>query len=211
MNEFAPEAREMKVTDIQLNSKNISVTPYGVEFVSSPSIEEWKTAVLAVQKVHGMTQFYLGDLIVYAESPVTGWGETKYADLVDATGYENNTLRRFASVARRFSPKFREEIAKRVDTYPHVSFGHFQLVTSLDDNYAGYFLEKAAENRWGVARLREELARELYEESEERQVEEWRGELKAALTRIKNSEPQIIEIRSIRDGEVIATETIEIG
>lgn len=169
MKEIQPEAREeVKETAIQLESKNISLTPYGVEFLAAPSIEEWKRAVLTVQKVHGMTQFYLGDLAIYANNTeVTGWGESKYDDLVASTGYEYITLSNYASVARRFTPTFREEILKQCDSNHNISFAHFRLVMSLDDNFASYYLRKAADNRWGIARLREELEREYYEAEEE--------------------------------------------
>lgn len=139
-------------------SKHIKITPYAVEFDGSPSIEEWHKAVLGIQKVHGMMQFYLGDLMVYAESPVTGWGESKYSDLIEHTGYDYQTLRNFASISRRFVPQFREEVLSlRKDT--SLSFGHFNIVAGLDDVPAKHFLEMVRDSRWTVEKLRNEVAK----------------------------------------------------
>ena len=85
----------------------------------------------------------------------------------------------------------------------------------MDDNYAGYYLKKAADNKWGVVRLREEIIRDANDgrlpEHAERDVVVWKQNVRASLTRIYDSEPEVIEIRSIRNGEVVATETIEIS
>lgn len=140
---------------------HIAVTEYGIEFDSEhrPTIDEWLSVVNRVQKIHGMSQFYLGDLIVFAESPVTGWGESKYTDLIEATGYDYQTLRIFASVARRFNPTVRKLVYSNKQITNSVTFAHFQHVASLDDEHALYFLEKVAEGRWTVRRLREEIER----------------------------------------------------
>lgn len=151
---------EVKVTEEVQGSEHIKFSPYGVTFEGSPTIKEWHQAVLGVQKVHGMLQFYLGDLMVYAESPVTGWGQSKYEDLIANTGYEYATLVEFTTVARRFSITFREEIlGKQLGSSLTVSFKHFKMVASLDDVPAKYYLEQARDQKWTVAKLREEVAK----------------------------------------------------
>lgn len=70
-------------------------------------------------------QWYLGDLAVYAESPVTGWGESKYIDLIEGTGYDYDTLKQYGVVARRFTPSFRGDFFKQGGTYLHLSWNHF--------------------------------------------------------------------------------------
>jgi hypothetical protein len=142
----------------EIESKNIQITPYGVEFLNKPTIEEWHKAVLGVQKVHGMMQFYLGDLMVFAESPVTGWGESKYQDLMDATGYEWNTLHSYATVARRFTKEFRKDVLN-TDVQTSVSFEHFVRVASLDDVPAKHFLEMVRDSKWTISKLRDEVAK----------------------------------------------------
>lgn len=148
------------MNELAIKSPNIKATQYGIEFTGNPSIKEWYQAVQAVQRVNGMCQWYLGDLIVYAESPVTGWGESKYEDLLEATGYEYSTLAGFAKVARRFSPEIREAVLEKdLRTYANVSFGHFERVAPLSDEKALYFLEMVRDGGWSVAKLREEIAR----------------------------------------------------
>lgn len=148
---------EVKVADEVVGSENIKITPYAIEFAGSPTIEEWHKAVLGIQKVHGMMQFYLGDLIVFADSPVTGWGESKYQALIEQTGYDYQTLRVFAAVSRRFTPDFRKQILEYVATSQHVSWGHFREVMALGDIPARHFLEMVSKARWSVVKLREEV------------------------------------------------------
>lgn len=149
-------AIEVKATQEVVDSQHIKVGQFGITFDGAPTIREWHETVLAVQKVHGMLQFYLGDLMVYAESPVTGWGQSKYEELIATTQYDYPTLRNYASLARRFSVGFREEImSPRGD----ISFSHFKEVWSLDDVPAKYYLEQSRDQRWTVAKLREEVAK----------------------------------------------------
>ncbi len=148
----------VKVIDSnEIESKNIEVGEWGLTFKGQLSVEEWYNTALAIQKFDGKLQWYLGDLAVYAESPVTGWGESKYKELIDATGYAYETLTKYATVARRFPITLREMILEHMELTPSVSFSHFQEVKGLDDNFAMYFLQKAADNAWGVAKLREEI------------------------------------------------------
>lgn len=128
---------------------------YGAEITTSLTPDEWCKAVEAVGKVNSMTQFYLGDLVVYAESPVTGWGE-KYTDLVELTGYENQTLRSYAVVARAFPQTIREEI---VGAHQQISWEHFRRTLGLDLDTAKRFLETAGEAGWSTRRLAEEVAK----------------------------------------------------
>jgi hypothetical protein len=204
---------EVVVEEQVLGSDNIKITPFGVEFLNKPTIKEWHEAVLGVQKVHGMMQFYLGDLMVFAESPVTGWGESKYEDLMEATGYEYNTLMQFTAVSRRFSPEFRKQLYSSTDVY-NLSWKAFQTVSSLDDVPAKHFLEMVRDSKWTIAKLRDEVAKfkngGILPEKAERQVEEWRQQVKESLKVIYNSQPDFIEIRSFKGGKLVATETVEI-
>lgn len=137
----------------EIESKNIEVGEWGLTFKGQLTIQEWYDTALTIQKFDGKMQWYLGDLAVYAESPVTGWGESKYADLVAATGYSPESLSNMARVARRFPISFREKMPLRNG----ISFNHFAVVVKLEDAFAEYWLKKAAENGWGVAKLREEI------------------------------------------------------
>lgn len=151
-------SKEIKVIDAsEIEGKNVEVGEWGLEFKGQLTPQEWYETALAIQKFDGKLQWYLGDLAVYAESPVTGWGESKYADLIAATGYSEETLKKYATVSRRFTVEQRTMFLKQVELTPRVSFSHFQEVKGLDDNFAFYWLQKANDNGWGTAKLREEI------------------------------------------------------
>jgi hypothetical protein len=148
------------MNEIAIQSKNIKATEYGIEFAGNVTMKEWFQAVQSVHKVKELCQWYLGDLIVYAESPLTGWGE-KYNELIDITGYDYGTLAKFAYAARRFTPGFRESVFSaggKNSSYINLSWGHFIEVASLSDEKALYLLDAAQEGGWGRDRLREEVA-----------------------------------------------------
>jgi len=207
MNKIVPEARK------DLVSTHIAPTPYGLKIEGQPSLEEWSDAMKLVQGGELLMQWYKADLAACAESITTGWGESKYDNLADKFDNSTDTLKDLASVARRFSLSFREKLVGRTPDVFSLSMSHFKTVMGMADEYAEYFLVKAAENRWGRDRLREEIIRSKNNGQlpEPRMIEEWRKEVRSSLTRIYDSEPEIIEIRSIRNGEVVATETIEIN
>ena len=147
----------------EIESKNVEVGEWGLNFKGQLTTEEWLDVALSIQKFDGKIQWYLGDLAVYAESDVTGWdkkkedGKSKYDDLINATGYDRKTFTDYATAARRFTPLWREEFTKDNPLRNGLSFNHFRAVITLDDNFAGYWLDKAGNNAWGVAKLREEI------------------------------------------------------
>ncbi len=137
---------------VQFDSKNITVTPYGIEFPGTPSLAEWKRAMLGLQKAATMVQFYLGDLYLYAEYQ---WGGDTYKDLVEHSGYDKQTLMHFTWVSRRFPLSLREQICPR----GHIcSFSHYREVAHIpDDQQAVRLLQLAGKSGWSVERLREEV------------------------------------------------------
>lgn len=141
------------VGDMDIVSDHLKVTPYAVEVRGKPSAEEWMSFFNKVSRVNSMSQFYLGDLVVCAEFE---WGD-KYTDLIQLTDYDYKTLAGYASVARRFTPKVREEIFLRAEKIP--SWTSFKLVQSLDDDKAKYFLTMVAEGNWSTRKLEQEIAR----------------------------------------------------
>ena len=206
----------------KLDTPHIILTEYGVEFdpETNPSIEEWHRAVLGVQKAHGMTQFYLGDLMAFAESDVTGWGQSKYDKLVEATGYEYGYLRQLAALSRRFSPEFRKNVFVQTNKSGNVTHSHFSLVAPLDDERAFHFLTQVAEGRWTVAKLREEVAkskgviRKPAKEEPEYSAPTFAQRVKDAFTRVRDTlreeEGDLIRIQVVKDGRVISEELVEV-
>jgi hypothetical protein len=146
-----------ETTAIQIESQNIKVTPYGLEFTGAVSLKEWKRAMLGLQKAETMIQFYLGDLFIYAESAVDGWGKLTYQDLEEHSGYDNGTLRNYKWVARRFPPAFREALSPRGDI---CAFSHYKEVASIDDDQEAFRLLKTTNKAgWSVEKLHDEVKR----------------------------------------------------
>lgn len=139
--------------NIELVTDHLKVTPYSVEVNGKPSAEEWMDFFRKVSQVNSMSQFYLGDLVVCAEFE---WGD-KYTDLIDLTDYDYDTLTKYASVARRYSPEFREEVAHVGKIMP--SWSAFKTVASVDDDRAKYFLRMVVEGGWSIRRLEDEVKR----------------------------------------------------
>jgi hypothetical protein len=208
----------------EIETKNIEVGEWGLDFKGQLSTEEWLDAVIKLQKFDGKIQWYLGDLAVYAESPTTGWGESKYSDLIDATGYSYQTLAHFAKVARRFTSNGREKVFKQLPTSANISFSHFVEVAPLDDNFAFYWLEKAAKNGWGVSKLRDEIRKWKDEkegiiDAEEEDENEYEIPTFAQVTKematwaknyAKDNSADFVRIQIIKGDKVIDEKTTEV-
>ncbi len=163
---------KVRVEDIEHDGK-IELGEWGLEIKETLTKKDWLDAVLSLQKFNGKVQWYLGDLVAWATGDFIGWDKknddgddsrTTYEKLVDATGYDYQTLRQYASVARRFPNVWREEFLKNVDARLHLSFSHFRVVAPLEDNFAVYWLKKAADNGWGAKKLAEVLRKEYGED-----------------------------------------------
>jgi hypothetical protein len=145
------------MNEIQIASKNIQVTPYGIEFSGAPSIDEVTNALKNVMKVDTMLQFYIGDLINQATYQ---WGE-KYDKWEEITGYEYITLAQFAQVSERFPADVREQIfSPGTKNANAISFKHFRLAAPLSDEKALYFLGMVRDGKWSVAKLVDEIKRD---------------------------------------------------
>jgi hypothetical protein len=171
------EAVKIRVEDIEHEGK-IEVNEWGLEVKEQLTTKDWLDAVLSLQKFDGKVQWYLGDLVVYAQSDLVGWdtepqdgGDSGYKKLVKATGYDYGTLRVYASVARRFSSLFRETLLSQDNTNT-LGFHHFRMVAPLEDNFAVYWLQKASENGWGKDKLGEEIRKWKEERGEIAEKEE---------------------------------------
>lgn len=150
------EIQPIEAVGAEISNEKIKVTDYGVEVLSSLTPQEWCESVQTIGKYHSKAQFYLGDLVVYAEGINNTWGE-KYDELVELTGYDKDTLARFASVCRKFPREFREEVGHVTNNFP--PFHNFRMVSSLDLEVAKYFLQTAGEAGWSTRKLAEEVAR----------------------------------------------------
>lgn len=143
------------MNEIQIASKNLKVTKYGIEAVSAPTVDEIQSALKSIMKVDTMCQFYIGDLINIADYQ---WGE-KYDKWEEATGYGEGYLRQMSHVSSRFSSEFREGLLGQPNKSNIISFEHFKKAAPLSDEKAMYFLEMVRDGKWSVAKLEEEIKR----------------------------------------------------
>jgi hypothetical protein len=145
---------------VQINNPNVEVSPYGIKFLASVSEEEWLKIFDAVQAVQGVIQFYLGDLAVYAESPVTGWGHSKYDELVAKTGYDQESIEQMAMVSRRFPVEFRKTGGTGTTHLPWSFYKALAVVSS--DSDVQNLINQCIEGKWTRVRLREEVQKVLH-------------------------------------------------
>lgn len=164
---------KIRVEDIEHEGR-IEMGEWGLTIKQELTFKDWLDAVIGLQKFDGKIQWYLGDLAVFAEADIRGWdtkdkkdkdSKSKYEKLVESTGYEVQTMRTFASVARRFPEQFRINVLSQ-DNTSTLSWSHFKAVAPLDDNFAVYFLIKASEQGWGKDKLRDEIRKWKIERGE---------------------------------------------
>lgn len=148
-------------TDIAIESPSILVTEYGIEFPGNPTLPEWKQAMLGLQKAQTRLQFYLGDMFIYAEYT---WGGSIYADLVEHSGYDIQTIRNYVWVARRFPSEFRKAVIAQSSAHADIcAFSHYVKVAALDDDQeAMRLLKMTSKAGWSCERLHDEVKKIKY-------------------------------------------------
>ena len=116
-----------------------------------PSFAEWSAMMAQVLHVRGALPYWIGDMLLYGEC---AYGEA-YAQAIEVTGYEYQTLANYASVCRRVPPERRQA---------ELSFSHHALVAALSPEDQTHWLHEAWDLYWTTADLRDALrdkAREL--------------------------------------------------
>ncbi len=108
------------------------------------NIDEFQYILDVLWDTYERSQFYLGDLLNYAESML---GET-YAQLLDSTKYKLKTLQNFKYVASNVRPNGRWE---------ELSFSHHSEVAKLPPPEQDSWLQQAHEEQWSVSGLRKAL------------------------------------------------------
>ena len=108
------------------------------------TFKEWENEIKAVTAARWQTAWKLGDLLNYGERE---YGE-QYAQALDATHYEYNTLAKFKHVAARFQSLRRRK---------SLSWSHHEAVASLPPKEADKWLENAEIGGWSRAELRDHL------------------------------------------------------
>ncbi len=129
--------------DIQLGGFRLSEV--GVEIKGKPTLEEWREAMLIVNRCNASAMWWLGDMLNFGEA---SYGELSSQEDGDGK-YDYKTLRQARWVCNQI------ELSRRLDI---LSFGHHDAVASLPPAEQSKWLREAASCEWSVSRLRKETA-----------------------------------------------------
>lgn len=152
-------------TGVIIPVQGFEMLPDRMTVHGEPSFAEWSAMMAQVLHVRGALPWWTGDLLTYGEC---AYGEA-YAQAIEVTGYEYQTLANYASVCRRVPPERRQ---------PELSFSHHALVAALLPEDQTYWLHEAWDLYWTTSDLRDALrdkARQLVAgqvESEPREPQE---------------------------------------
>jgi hypothetical protein len=107
----------------------------------SVSFEEWQQIGQVLQRLDVAIQWLVGDWMAYGERV---WGQT-YEQVVEATGYDYQTLYNYTWVARNVDFSLRKE---------KLSFGHHALVAGLTPDEQSEWLNQAEAQNWSISQMR---------------------------------------------------------
>jgi hypothetical protein len=122
----------------------ILTTKVGLRFPADVSFDSWQRAGVQISRVVDSFAWCLGDWLVYGQRRYTD----RYKQAVDAIGLDYQTLRNYASVARRV------DLARR---RPALSFQHHAEVAALSDAEQDSWLHRAEQGGWSRNQLRQHL------------------------------------------------------
>jgi len=122
----------------------ILTTKVGLRFPADVTFDSWQRAGVQISRVVDSFAWCLGDWLVYGQQRYTD----RYRKAVDAIGLDYQTLRNYASVARRV------ELPRRRST---LSFQHHAEVAALPDTEQETWLGRAEEGGWSRNQLRQHL------------------------------------------------------
>jgi hypothetical protein len=122
----------------------ILTTRVGLKFPAEVSFDSWQHAGRQISRVVDSFAWCLGDWLVYGQRKYTD----RYRKAVDAAGLDYQTLRNYASVARRV------EFSRR---RPALSFQHHAEVAALSVAEQDAWLNRAEQGGWSRNQLRQHL------------------------------------------------------
>jgi hypothetical protein len=141
------------VTGLGMTNKNpsdvptgdqILTTKVGLRFPADVSFDSWQRAGVQISRVVDSFAWCLGDWLVYGQRRYTD----RYKQAVEAVGLDYQTLRNYASVARRVA------LPRRRST---LSFQHHAEVAALSDAEQDTWLNRAEQGGWSRNQLRQHL------------------------------------------------------
>jgi len=118
------------------------------------SFEEWSEIGLKLSTMQLGLQWAIGDWWAYGYRE---YGDRRAIDVVKKLPYTFQSLMNIGSVARRVPPSLRNEA---------LSFSHHTAVAPLEHEDQKQLLERAAEEKWSVKKLRDAIKRTTQEENE---------------------------------------------
>ena len=119
-------------------------SPVGIRFDPVLPFEQWQQIGLRLALHASASTWWLGDWLAYGQYK---YGR-RYRNAISATGLDYQTLRNYASVARRF------ELSRRRDK---LSFQHHAEVCALPRSEQDAWLDRAEQNHWARNELRRQL------------------------------------------------------
>jgi hypothetical protein len=122
----------------------ILTTKVGLRFPANVTFDSWQRAGVQISRIVDSFAWCLGDWLVYGQQRYTD----RYRKAVDAIGLDYQTLRNYASVARRV------DLPRRRST---LSFQHHAEVAALPDTEQETWLGRAEEGGWSRNQLRQHL------------------------------------------------------
>lgn len=114
-----------------------------------PSRAEWERCGEVLHRIEGAVQWWLGDWLNYGEK---AYGE-KYAEALDATGFEQHTLENYAYVAGNIKTSLRRE---------DVSYSIHKEIAPLPVDQQKHILARAADEQLTVSAVRDLVRQESH-------------------------------------------------
>jgi len=126
---------------VPLSDKFFKLTPTSLKIDEGTPIGAWIEAGKFLKTAEGAIQFWIGDWLNFGEKR---YGE-KYSQALEATEYEEKTLRNFSYVSNHVPVSLRKD---------NLHFGHHNIVAALEHDKQDKWLTKASEKGMTVAELR---------------------------------------------------------
>jgi len=108
------------------------------------SLEAWMEVFSSIKDFHAASQFWLGDLLLFAEQ---SYGE-EYTQVLDETDMEYHVLASYKWVAGKVKDYLRKE---------SLTWSHHKEVAKLEPEEQDYWLNEAVEQGYSVRGLRDAI------------------------------------------------------
>lgn len=130
-----------------------SVSETALDLPADLTFEKWQQTGEALGRVARACQWWIGDWLNYGKR---AYGE-KYAQAMDATGYDYSTVSDWAWVSKAVEPSVRTE---------GLSWSHHKQIAALNPPDQDRWLTAAEANGWSKAQLRKQIKGTVSTEAE---------------------------------------------